>query len=190
MTELVLSAILGIVFFLGFLVLGLIGRPQTALDSPPMNALRQIVDLPGLSTTNADVLFAPSDYQILRSRAKLRQLASQLRQDRRRILLSWLRLLVADVRTLWRFRRFLVRNGVSVGFLEELQIAATATSALLALFGLEILVACAGPFALYSLIASARRQVEKASCLCADLLHRLPSNGLVEIERKWAEGSL
>lgn len=188
MTELVLSVVLGIVFFLVFLILAFKGQPKVIVDASTMTAFQRIVDLQGLSCTSVDLLLAPGDYQMLRSRAGLRTLARQLRDDRRRIVLSWLDSLQEDLGTLWRFRRFLVRNGVSVTFREEIHIASTAMLALFSLLYLRVLVSFAGPFAVRSSLFAARYPVERASQLCANLLSRLPATNRQEVEQKWIKG--
>ncbi len=184
MNELLLSLILGLLFFLVFFYLALRGQPNQANDLA-LNELYRIVDLQGLSFANPDLLFRPADYEMLRSRPQLRPLAKQLGRDRRDIVLSWLRLLAADVKTLWRFRRFLTRNGVPVGFVEEVRVAATAMLALAALGTLRVLVACLGPFLLASFLRQTRQLAEETLHLSADLLGRLPRATWPEVERRW-----
>jgi len=67
------------------------------------------------------------------------------------------------VQNLWRFRRFLVRNGVHAKIGEELQILQTAILAVLFLNLLRILLRVAGPFALAGAAGQARRLVERMS---------------------------
>ena len=109
-----------------------------------------------------------------------------MRRDRREIALLWLKLLQDDVRTLWRFRRLLVRNGISVRLTEELHIASTAVLALTYLSVLRVVVSVMGPFALPALLRLAGHLVEATSQLCAQLLSRVPLSMRPEIERQWA----
>jgi hypothetical protein len=111
--------------------------------------------------------------------------ARQLRRDRRRIVLLWLRLLQEDVGNLWRFRRFLVRHGAPVAPREEFKVAAAALAAVAFLGLLRALVWVAGPFAVAALASRARTHVERTSWGCADLLGRLPETVWPELERSW-----
>lgn len=188
MNELVLFLVLGAVFFLLFLILFLIGQPKThENDLPlPLGALEQIVSLRGLAFNKSDLLLADGDYRMLLSNPTLRPLARQLLRDRGEIVSLWLKLLRDDIRTLWRFRRLLVRSGASVGLAEEYRIASTAVLALALFFLLEVAVTLAGPFAPALLLRAARRQVEAASRMCAAVLSRIPRSNWAEIGRKWA----
>jgi hypothetical protein len=184
MNELLMSLILGLLFFLVFFYLALRGEPSQANDWA-LNEVYRIVDLQGLPFANPDLLFRPTDYEMLRSRPQLLPLAKQLNRDRRDIVLSWLRLLEADVKTLWRFRRFLTRNGAPVTSAEEVRVAATAMLALVALGTLRVLVACLGPFRLASFLRQTRQLAEATLQLSADLLGRLPRAIWPEVDRRW-----
>jgi hypothetical protein len=183
----VVLLILGIVFFLCFLTIALRFRPGGATEMQPVVELRKIVNLPGLSFAGANLLLDNRDYKMLRRQPALQQVARQLRRERRTMVLSWLNDLQGDVRTLWRFRRFLVCNGVQTGFLEETDIAMTAMLAHALLLSLRILISVAGPFALEALLQSTRHQVEVGALICAGLLGKLPSASRLEVERRWAK---
>jgi len=185
---LVLSLILGILFFLAFLVLALAGHPKVADAAVPVRIVQEMIDLRGLAFANTEVLLRFDDYRKLRSRPDLREVARRFRADRREIVLLWLRSLGEDVKKLWRFRRLLVRSGVSVGLWEEVHIAVTASLVLLFLLGLRMLAVGAGPFVIGGLIRAARHLVERTSHSCAALLKRLPPGAWPELERKWANG--
>lgn len=185
MNELVFFLVVGAVFLLLFLTWFLIGRPKARDEAASMKALEQIVSLAGPVSTNPEMLFDDSDYQMLRSDPQLQSLAREMRRDRRQIILLWLKLLREDVKTLWRFRRLLVRNGISVHLAEELHIATTAVFALIYLSGLRALISVVGPFALPALLRLAGHLVEATSQLCAQLLSRVPLSMRAEIERQW-----
>jgi hypothetical protein len=185
MNELLLSIVLGALLFFAFLVLALRGLPETGHELA-LERLRRMVPLGGLRFTRPDLLFRACDYEWLESRAELRGLVKQLRRDRRSLVQSWLRLLAGDVKTLWRFRRFLARNGVPVGMLEEIRVAATAWMALAWLASLRILVFWLGPFAVASLLNEAQGLVERTLRLSAGLLRHLPQATWTEVERRWS----
>lgn len=184
MNELILSIVLGALLFLVFFALALRGLPPTGHELA-LEKLRRMVDLRGLAFPRPDLLFRRCDYELLESRAELRGLLKELRRQRGEIMQCWLGLLAEDVKALWRFRRFLVRNGIAVGALEELRVATTAVLALSCIFALRMLVACLGPFALAGLLGRARGLVETTLRLSANLLGQLPQATWSEVERRW-----
>ena len=186
MNELVFFLIAGAVFLLLFLFWFLKGQPRTADETVVMKELEQVVSLLGLASTKSALILDDSDYRFLRSNPQMWSLARELQRDRRAIVLLWLNHLQQDVRTLWRFRRLLVRNGVSVRLSEEFYIATTAVLALAYLFALRAVVSVVGPFALPALLRQARKLVEAGSRSCAQLLDRVPPAMRPEIERQWA----
>lgn len=186
MSEMVLYLGLGAAFLILFLLWALSGQPEGGNKTPPMAPIEQFVSLPGLAFEGADLLLNDADYRMLRSRPALRPLGQQLKRERGRIALLWLRLLQQDMMSLWRFRRLLVRNGASVRVGSEIRVAVTAFLALLLLFSLRVLVALVGPFAFFSLMSNARNRVEKSSRVCAELLAQLPPSKWPEIQRTWA----
>jgi hypothetical protein len=185
MNELILSIILGGLLFLAFLAFALRGMPRTGQEVA-LEKLRRMVGLRGLVFRRPELLFRDCDYALLDSRAELRGLVKELRRERGEIVQSWLALLTEDVKTLWRFRRFLARNGVAVGVLEEARVAATAVFALSCLNALRILVGCLGPFAVANLLGRARGLVETTLRLSATLLGQLPQATWPEVERRWS----
>ena len=186
MNQLVLFLVSGAVFLLLFLYWFLTGRPKAADEAESMKDLEQILSTAGLASTNPDMVFDDCDYRMLQSNPDLQPLAREMRRDRREITLLWLKLLQQDVRTLWRFRRLLVRNGVSVRLSEELDIATTAVLALVYLSVLRVVVSVVGPFALPALLRQAGKLVEKACHSCAQILSRVPLSMRAEIERQCA----
>ena len=186
MNELALFLIAGAVFLLLFLAWFITGRPKVSDETEHMKELDQIVSLAGLASTDSELIFDDSDYRMLQSNSHLQPLAREMRRDRREIALLWLKLLQDDVRTLWRFRRLLVRNGISVRLSEELHIASTAVLALTYLSVLRVVISVVGPFALPALLRQAGKLVEAGCHSCAQLLSRVPLSMRPEIERQWA----
>lgn len=185
MTELVFFLVLGVMLFCIFVLLALRGRVETT-DPEAMTALHQIVDLKGLSFRHASRLVDRTDYDLLGSRSDLHGIAIQFRRDRRRLVLLWLSLLRQDVLVLWRFRRFLARNGIEVSFSEEINTAATAVLALFLLSTARALVTLASPFAIGAPLRNASHQVERAAGLCGELLRKLPGTRWRDLQQAWA----
>src|SRR5713226_7609927 len=80
------------------------------------------VPVAGLSAVflpSFDIIVGNDDYRKLRTRPELKSVREMFWRDRRRIVLMWLDELRKDVHILWKFRRFLVRNGLLVTFREE-----------------------------------------------------------------------
>ncbi len=187
MIQLVVLVVLGLIFLLCFLVVALKFRPSKIDETLRVVELQRIVNLPGLSFAHGDLLLDSREYEMLRRQPALQQVARQLRRERRTMVLLWLNDLQGDVRTLWRFRRFLARSGLQTAFLEELDIAMTAMLVHALLLSLRVLISVAGAFALKALVQSTRRQVEVASLICAALLGKLPSASRLQVERRWAK---
>lgn len=189
MNQLLLLFVVGVVLFVLFLVLSLTGRPRMRIEPRHLAELDRIVPLNGLTFNQAEVLLSPADYHLLQSHTALRRVARELRKERRSIVLLWLRLLQEDMLNLWLFRRLLVRSGVPSGLIEEFREATASILVLGFLFVLRWVVAIVGPFAVPQLVRVAKRQAECAYQTSADLLRRLPSERLAEIESQWAASS-
>src|ERR1700737_3175331 len=99
---------LTVLFFIGFVIVfaGLYtlvrSLRESAQNEECSSELLQLVELPGLGFRSFPLLFADSDYRMLSAEPRLLHLARQLRRDRRRIALKWLRSLRRDVLSLWR----------------------------------------------------------------------------------------
>ena len=180
--------LLGIVLFFAFLKIAIQGPSAGAPDSSAVLAVRQMVHLDGLSFAGGPRLLDPAEFHLLRATAELREVASIYRQERQALALLWISLLLNDVNTLWRFRRFLVRNGVAATVGEEMQILSDAVQATLFLSFLRLVVLTFGPFAFSGAARNARQMVEKMSQSSASVLNRLPRHGWPEIERAWQKG--
>ena len=185
MIQILLLVVVGAALFFVFLNIAVQGPPASAPDSSAVLALRQMVQLDGLSFAGAQRLLDPSEFRMLNSTAELRELAALYRKERQALVLLWISLLQDDVNGLWRFRRFLVRHGVPATLREEIQILYAAVRAVLFLNFLRVTVRTMGPFALSGAAQNARGLVERMSYASAAVLGRLPRNGWPEIERNW-----
>lgn len=144
----------------------------------------------GLSLANVrdfDMLIGESDYRALRAKPDLKAVCAKFRRNRRRIALLWLGELNRDVRVVWEFRRFLVRNGLSVTFREEAAIALSGCFALLYLAVMRSVVFACGPFALARTIRAARVPVKRLSSQGAGLLARAPAPVRAQLAQRWTK---
>lgn len=167
------------VFFLGF------GRGKVQ-DNTLKQAYPFVAGLSAVYGPHFDALFQKEDYRRLRMKPELKSVCESFRRDRRRIALMWLAELRSDVRILWEFRRFLVRDGLRVTFREEAGVASAALLALLCVTVVRIAVSIVGPFALVAALRNARCVVERLSNRDAALLAQVPSPRKVEIEQRWS----
>lgn len=145
-----------------------------------------VAGLSAASVTHLDALLGKDDYSKLRTRTELKSVSQRFLRDRRRIALLWLDELQTDLRTLWEFRRFLVRNGLQVTLREE---AGVASAALVALIYLEIARAAVfiiGPFALPGAMRKAALLLQLLSRRSVTPLSRVAATRRAEIEEQWA----
>jgi hypothetical protein len=145
-----------------------------------------VAGLSAASVPHLDALLGKDDYSKLRTRAELKSVSQRFLRDRRRIALLWLDELQTDLRTLWEFRRFLVRNGLQVTLREE---AGVASAALVALIYLEIAraaVSILGPFALSGAMRNAGLLLQLLSRRSVAPLSRVEAARRAEIEAQWA----
>ena len=177
--------------FLAFLCLSLFVFFFLRLDGNVKKSLtNQVHYVAGLSAAlfpPFDIIVGNDDYRKLRTRRELKSVRKKFWRDRRRIVLLWLAELQKDVHILWKFRRFLVRNGLQVTFREE---AGVVFVALLALLSLEVVRAAVfifGPFALHGALGNARLLVERLSTWGIAPLARVPAARKAEIDQKWQQ---
>lgn len=145
-----------------------------------------VAGLSAVSVPDLDILLGKDDYSMLRTRPELKSISKRFLGDRRRIALLWLAGLQTDLRTLWEFRRFLVRNGLRVTLREE---AAVASAALVALIYLEIARAAVfilGPFALSAAVRNAGLLLQLLSLRSVAPLSRVAAATRADIEERWA----
>ena len=185
MTHVTILVFVGLVLFFVFLKIAIQGPPRSVPDSKAIMAVRQIVHLNGLAFPNAQRFWDPVEFEMLRTTPELRKATALFRKERQTLALLWVGLLLQDVNSLWRFRRFLVRNGVRAGVGEELQILQTAIAAVVFLNFLRIFLRIAGPSTLAGAAGHARRMVESISYASAGVLDRLPQAGWDDVERDW-----
>ena len=182
--DLVVFISAGLVLLIGFLVLGLQAPPKNA-DAAALAAVSQMVNLETTQIIRADRLLNDAEYQLLRSNPDLSSVAAQLRKDRREIALLWINVLLTDMKTLWRFRRFVIQRGAPTRASEEWAIFRSLIAALIVLNLLKLSVLTLGPFALARLAGHACRGVETMSCAAANVLGRIPAAGWSDVERAW-----
>lgn len=188
MIQIGLFILVGIALFLVFVKIALQG-PSSAPDSSAVSAVRHMVNLDGLSFVHGSRLLDSSEFELLWNTPELREIAVAYRKERQALALTWISLLNNDVRGLWRFRRFLVRNGAPATPGEELQILSDAIRATLFLSLLRLVIVTCGPFALSGAARNAHRTVERMSLTSAKFLDRMPRHGWPDIERAWQKGA-
>ncbi len=189
MINLILFAILGLALFGSFIFIALQGSPKSLPDSSAVRAVTAIINLEGSSFANARRLLDDTDYQLLSSNPDLRRLAERLRNDRRQLALTWISLLQGDLINLWRFRRFLIQQGVPSSVKEELGTLQALVLSLVLLNVLRVSIRTVGPFALPRATRQAGQLVDSMSKGAALVLGRIPVAGWAEIERSWVKSA-
>ena len=189
MINLILFAILGLALFGSFIFIALQGSPKSLPDSSAVQAVTAIINLEGSSFANARRLLDDTDYQVLSSNPDLRRLAERLRNDRRQLALTWISLLQGDLINLWRFRRFLIQQGVPSSVKEELGTLQALVLSLVLLNVLRVSIRTVGPFALPRATRQAGQLVDSMSKGAALVLGRIPAAGWAEIERSWVNSA-
>jgi hypothetical protein len=184
-SELILLLVVGGLLLAALVALLLRGVPQAEPAPASFASIAQMVALPGLTFARPERFFDDSDYQRLRHAPRMATVAEELRAERRRLALLWLRLLHHDLRALWRFRRLLARHGVTSGPGEELQVAFDGLLASALLATLRSGVYLLGPFAVARISQAARHPVEAVWRSSAYLVGKLPASRLLEVERHW-----
>ena len=187
MANLTILLLAGGLLFICFLVLAIVSFPRATPDFASLHRLQEIVSLSGLDFGLADRLLDDSDYLLLRSREQLRPVAAQLRRDRQKIILLWLRYLREDVKSLWRFRRFLALHGVPVTAAEEVRIGAMTVCAIVFVDVMRMVVFVFGPVALPRFFGAATKQVRAICYLCTGFLSRVPAATLPKMQQMWAQ---
>ena len=183
-----LIAILGLTLLLVFSL-----RPDGASAAKGSTDNQIHLPVAGLSSAffpPLDLLVGADDYRKLRAMPDLKPICKIFWRDRRRIVLLWSGELQKDVHMLWKFRRFLVRNGLPVTFREEASVAAIALLALLCLKVTQVTVFVFGPFALHRALRNAHFLVERLSVSGAAPLSRASATRKAEIERMWKQNIL
>jgi hypothetical protein len=185
MNQLIFLLILGCLLFLFSLFALLHAPPRNNTTPEAMEALSRIISLPGLDFLYAGFLFQESDYRWILRETGQRSVAQQLRRDRRRLALFWLKQLQIDVLALWRFRRLLTTVGIPSSIREEAGVAGKAVAVLFLLLGLRLFVALFGPFFFGRMAAGIQSGVQHLSRGCGATLGRVPMCKLAELEEYW-----
>src|SRR5690242_6568460 len=146
-----------------------------------------LAGLSGASLPPFDIIVGKEDYDKLVKIPELKPVSEMFWRERRRVVLKWLGELQKDVHILWRFRRFLVRNGLLVTFREEVGIVFTGLLALVYLKVIRAAVFIFGPFALHGALENARLLVERLSIWGERAFARVPAARKAEIEQGWTQ---
>lgn len=144
----------------------------------------------GLSPASAEdsyLLFCTEDYRKLRMCPELKEVRNKLARSRRHTALLWLGDLKRDVCVLWKFRRFIVSQGLQVTFGEELAIAGLGCFAVLYLNFAIAVVFVFGPYHLAPIPRNARLPVDLLAARGTALLYKLPSEARLRVEQTWQE---
>ena len=191
MIALIMFAIVGLGLLTGFLgfAVGFKRGRRGGPDSSVLTAVGHMVRLEGLAFPNAASLLDDSEYRLLTSNPYLQEVAKRFRRERQTLAVAWISMLQADLKTLWRFHRFLIRQGAPAHFQEEFQILQTYIVSVVLLSMFKILVATGGNFALSRSARRAERLVGKMSTAVANGLGRIPQAGWPELERSCASAA-
>lgn len=185
MTQLIIFLAIGsILLVFGLFALVRIPKENAGKQESTV-PLINIVALPSLEFKNPSVIFSAADYRTLSSDQRLQKVARQLWTDRRRIALHWLKLLQADVVSLWHLRRLLTSYGVSQGLREELAATLQILMTLLFLTTLRVFVFLFGPFACAGIAFSARRHADGLFHGCRAALGHLPESRWIQFADEW-----
>jgi len=186
LSPLILIAVFSIFIVLSlFLFLVLFLRPEEPIEAREPEIRDTIAGLSASNFHSFDMLFGNRDYRALRSKKELKAVSAKYRREHRRVALLWLGELQRDVRVVWEFRRFLVRNGLQVTFREEAAIACEACFAITYLNVASLSVFMFGPFALSGAVQSAKVPVEHLSKRGAGLLARAPATMRAQLQKRW-----
>ncbi len=186
MIQLLLMLAIGLsllVFSLFVLVRG--SRANTANSAASDSELSNMLRLTSLEFDNAALLFADTDYRVFLSEPRLRPLARELWQDRKRIALAWLGECERDVVSMWRFRRFLTSQGASNGAREDLSAAFQLLGLMSLLAVLRVSVWLWGPYAFTRAVLRIRAHARKLRRSCARMLERLPREKWAQVAAEW-----
>lgn len=186
MIELVVASLCALACLcLIFVVFSGVRQSPAEPETPPEG--RTLPGLSGASVEQLDLIFQRRDYRSLDGLPELRAVRSRLRRDRRRIALLWLAELQNDVYVVWRFRRFLVCNGLQVTFQDEAGILLAALLSLASLTAARTAVFVGGPFAFLGVVRATGVAVRRLPQRCDGLLSHLSGEKRSEIEQKWKQ---
>ncbi len=185
MIQLLLMAFIGILLLcFALFALGRKSRTKSEDCSDSEVEVLRMLRLGSLEF-DATILFSDTDYRLLASEPQWRSLARELRKDRRDIALDWLRELQKDVFSMWRFRSFLTRLGVTVGMRNELSEAFRSLLLLSLLCVVRVSVRLLGPYAFGKTAVTVRTSVENLKRSCVATLSNLPREQWPQIAAEW-----
>ena len=185
MIQLLLMAFIGILLLcFALFALGRKSRTKSEDCSDSEVELLRMLRLGSLEF-DATILFSDTDYRLLASEPQWRSLARELRKDRRDIALDWLRELQKDVFSMWRFRSFLTRLGVTVGMRNDLSEAFRSLLLLSLLCVVRVSVRLLGPYAFGKTAVTVRTSVENLKRSCVATLSNLPRERWPQIAAEW-----
>ncbi len=185
MIQLLLMAFIGILLLcFALFALGRKSRTKSEDCSDSEVEVLRMLRLGSLEF-DATILFSDTDYRLLASEPQWRSLARELRKDRRDIALDWLRELQKDVFSMWRFRSFLTRLGVTVGMRNELSEAFRSLLLLSLLCVVRVSVRLLGPYAFGKTAVTVRTSVENLKRSCVATLSNLPRERWPQIAAEW-----
>ena len=185
MIQLLLMAFIGILLLcFALFALGRKSRTKSEDCSDSEVEVLRMLRLGSLEF-DATILFSDTDYRLLASEPQWRSLARELRKDRRDIALDWLRELQKDVFSMWRFRSFLTRLGVTVGMRNDLSEAFRSLLLLSLLCVVRVSVRLLGPYAFGKTAVTVRTNVENLKRSCVATLSNLPRERWPQIAAEW-----
>ena len=185
MIQLLLMAFIGILLLcFALFALGRKSRTKSEDCSDSEVEVLRMLRLGSLEF-DATILFSDTDYRLLASEPQWRSLARELRKDRRDIALDWLRELQKDVFSMWRFRSFLTRLGVTVGMRNDLSEAFRSLLLLSLLCVVRVSVRLLGPYAFGKTAVTVRTSVENLKRSCVATLSNLPREQWPQIAAEW-----
>ncbi|PYU85716.1 MAG: hypothetical protein DMG50_00280 [Acidobacteria bacterium] len=185
MIQLLLMAFIGILLLcFALFALGRKSRTKSEDCSDSEVEVLRMLRLGSLEF-DATILFSDTDYRLLASEPQWRSLARELRKDRRDIALDWLRELQKDVFSMWRFRSFLTRLGVTVGMRNDLSEAFRSLLLLSLLCVVRVSVRLLGPYAFGKTAVTVRTSVENLKRSCVATLSNLPRERWPQIAAEW-----
>lgn len=175
----------GLVLLITFLFLGFPPPRRADKDDLAMIAVTEIVGPGGISFVRGERLLDDTEYKLLQSNPALSQVAVRLRSDRQELVLLWINTLLNDLRALWRFRQFVIRNGAPTRLSEEWVIFRSFVGAVLFLNTLKVSVVVFGPYAFSKATRRAYSCVETMFQAAAAVLGRTPQAGWSDLGRTW-----
>jgi len=185
MIQLLLMAFIGILLLcFALFALGRKSRTKSEDCSDSEVEVLRMLRLGSLEF-DATILFSDTDYRLLASEPQWRSLARELRKDRRDIALDWLRELQKDVFSMWRFRSFLTRLGLTVGMRNDLSEAFRSLLLLSLLCVVRVSVRLLGPYAFGKTAVTVRTSVENLKRSCVATLSNLPRERWPQIAAEW-----